>query len=261
MFKFLLEAAKKVKIMQLFFAVEVWSIAFLLAGCAVNEKTQETPTPVLPMPDSRKEGSGSYRPQVIENYNTQGQQKEILFTKEPSRVVCVWQNSIETLLALGKGDRIIAAFGLPDKKYLRPEYQEAYENIPYRQYQLMDNEAILMMEPDFILAWNSTFGSRNYLRPTDFWNSRGIHSYIAASSRSNAPYRTVEVEYQYILDMGRIFHVEERAIQIVEQMKKEIAYARKKTQGRKKDRAVIIEVQGRQLTVYGEKNPGWRPFA
>lgn len=42
---------------------------------------------------------------AVENYNSKGEKEIQEFSQPPQRVVAVWQNSIETLLALGVGDR------------------------------------------------------------------------------------------------------------------------------------------------------------
>ena len=95
----------------------------LLSGCTRNIFTlpvQENPealvrfnTPV------QYDYNPAHYPVTIENFNTQGEPEQQNFTKPPERVVAVWQNSIETLLALGVGDRIIAGNGVPDKKFFR----------------------------------------------------------------------------------------------------------------------------------------------
>lgn len=63
-------------------------------------------------------------PVTVTSMNSKGIMEEETFDRPPERVVAVWQNSIETLLALGVGDRIVAGMGIPNEKYLRPEYRE-----------------------------------------------------------------------------------------------------------------------------------------
>ena len=50
--------------------------------------------------------------------------------------------------------------GVPDKKYILPEYQHQYEKIPYTSLENLDVETIMMMEPDFIIGWYSTFAAK-----------------------------------------------------------------------------------------------------
>lgn len=105
--------------------------------------------------------SGSYEavhyPVDITNINSKGEEEVQTFKEPPKRVVAVWQNSIETLLALGVGDRIVAGMGIPSEKYILPEYRADYEKIPYTSLENLDMETIMMMKPDFIVGWYSTF--------------------------------------------------------------------------------------------------------
>lgn len=193
-------------------------------------------------------------PVSIENLNSNAQADVSVYEKPPQRVVAVWQNSIETLMALGVGDRIVAGMGVPDKKYLREEYWEQYERIPYTSLEHLDVETVRMLQPDIIVGWYSTFGGK-VLRGTDFWRGRGVHTYIAASSVPNQPKKSVEEEYQDILNLGRIFDRSERAEAIVREMRQEIAFATEKTRGlAKRPRGLLIEFLGKDITVYNRKS-------
>lgn len=187
----------------------------------------------------------------VETYNTKGNPMHVVFRRPPQRVITVWQNSVETLLALGLKDHLVAALGVPYPECIKEEYRADYESIPLRQFKVLDTENILMLQPDFILAWYSTFTDK-YTRSTDFWNSRGIHTYMAKSSMPNQKLRVVEDEYQYILDMGQIFGKRNEAEKIVKQMNEEIRFVQQQTQGRHKARTIIVELQKDQLMVYGK---------
>lgn len=113
-------------------------LGLALTGCERNIFTlpvKENPEALLRFNQPAEYAyNPAHYPVTIENYNTQGEPEKITYTKPPERVVAVWQNSIETLLALGVGDRIIAGNGVPDKsfsarnirsstaKYLIPDY-------------------------------------------------------------------------------------------------------------------------------------------
>ena len=196
----------------------------------------------------------AHYPVTIENYNTQGEPEQMTYTKPPERVVAVWQNSIETLLALGVGDRIIAGNGVPDKKFFLPQYQEQYSQIPYTGLQLLDVETTMMLKPDLIVGWHSTF-SPKVIRPTEFWHKRGVNTFIARSSIITNKKRTLENEYKDILDLGRIFDKNERAQQLVADMQHEVQYATSQTAGfQKRPRALVIEFMGKEVSVYGERS-------
>lgn len=197
-------------------------------------------------------------PVTIENINSKAEPELFTYTKPPQRVVAVWQNSIENLLELGVGDRIIAGIGVPDKKYFRKRNQEQYSKIPYTSLENLDLETIVMMDPDLIVGWRSTFTPK-VLRSTDFWHNRGVGTYIAlyGAAGKNAK-RTIETEYKDILNLGKIFDREERAKTIVKEMQDEIKFVTDRTQGRNfKPRGLIIEVMGKEIRAYGKKSlPG-----
>lgn len=201
-------------------------------------------------------------PIKIKNINSKNEEFELTYKKPPQKVVTFWQNSVETLIALGVGDRIVAGTGIPDKKYLRPEYREEYSKIPYTGLQNLDIETITMLEPDFILGWYSTFAPK-VAGTTDYWNSRTVNTYIAKSSAPTKsindnilikPKHSLDEEYQYILDLGKIFDRKDRANELVGQMKKEISFVTEHTKNiNKKPRAIIIEFLGKDISVYGER--------
>lgn len=99
----------------------IFGFTILLTGCTRNIFTlpvHENPEALMRFNTPvQYDYNPAHYPVTIENFNTQGEPEQQTFTKPPERVVAVWQNSIETLLALGVGDRIIAGNGVPDKKF------------------------------------------------------------------------------------------------------------------------------------------------
>ena len=222
-------------------------LALLLAACSPIVKVHENEH----RPAMAEQMDAAYTPVTIENINEKGEPVSTVYEKPPQRVVAVWQNSIETLLALGVGDRIIAGMGVPNVKYIRPEYRAAYEAIPYTSLENLDVETILMMQPDLIVGWSSTF-SPKVLRGTEFWAGRGVHTYIAPSSARGNRNKTIAQEYQDIRNLGRIFGREERAEELVGAMQNEIAFVAEKTAYmEKRPRALVIELLGKEIRSYG----------
>lgn len=233
-------------------------VCLLLTGCERNIFTlpvKENPEALLRFNQPVEYAyNPAHYPVTIENYNTQGEPEQMTYTKPPQRVVAVWQNSLETLLALGVGDRIIAGNGVPDKKFFRKEYQEQYSKIPYTGLQLLDLETTMMLKPDLIVGWHSTFGPK-VLRTTDFWHKRGVNTFIARSSIGDGKPRTLQNEYKDILDLGKIFDKNERAQQLVADMQHEMQFATSQTASfQKRPRALVIEFMGKEVRVYGEKS-------
>ena len=198
------------------------------------------------MPPSVEEGGVS-----VVNYDSAGSEITEVFTHPPERVVAIWQNDVETIIALGAGDTLVAAVGVPYVECLLPEYREAYEKIPLRQMVMPSVEEILMLKPDLIIGWYSTF-SEHVTKSTSFWHERGIYTYIPASSMGRPSGNTVEGECEYIRDLGRIFEREERAEELVCQMQEEIRYVQENTRGKERPRTLIIERMGNQFMSYGK---------
>lgn len=73
----------------------------------------------------------------------------------------------------------------------------------------MSKEAAIMLEPDFILAWKSTFSDKS-LGDVDYWQENGVNTYMALNSNDISENRTVDNEYQDILTVGKIFNVEDK---------------------------------------------------
>ena len=223
-------------------------LVFLLTACSPIVKVQDENAQRL---GAAGQADAAYTPVTIENINEKGEPIVQVYERPPQRVVAVWQNSIETLLALGVGDRIVAGMGVPDARYIRPEYRAAYEEIPYTSLEHLDVETILMMQPDLIVGWSSTFSSK-VLRGTDFWAGRGVHTYIAPSSARGNRNKTIAQEYQDIRNLGRIFGREERAEELVGAMQNEIAFVAEKTAYmEKRPRALVIELLGKEIRSYG----------
>lgn len=219
---------------------------FLLSGCRpmveVHEPAQKAAVSV-----------SDHYPVTIETLDDHGEMISETFERPPERVVCIWQNSIENLLALGVGDRIVAAMGLPSGEYLRPEYREVYSHVPYTSMEKLDVETVMMQEPDFIVGWASSFSSKT-LRETEFWQGRGVHTYISPGSSSKVKDHTLEYEYQDILNLGKIFDREARAEALVNQMKEEIREAESRARANGyRPRGLIIEYLGKNIDVYGER--------
>ena len=222
-------------------------LVLLLTACSPIVKVHENEH----RPAMTEQADAVYTPVTIENINEKGEPVSARYEQPPQRVVAVWQNSIETLLALGVGDRIVAGMGVPDARYIRPEYRAAYEEIPYTSLEHLDVETILMMQPDLIVGWSSTFSSK-VLRGTDFWAGRGVHTYIAPSSARGNRNKTIAQECQDIENIGRIFGREERAEELVGAMQNEIAFVAEKTAYmEKRPRALVIELLGKEIRSYG----------
>lgn len=222
---------------------------FGMVGCSQKPEIQED---LVVKEEVKTDEEGSQYPVTIKTYNYEKQPVEVVFNKAPEKVLAVYQNSIETLLALGLEDKIVGASGLDHD--VKDEYQDAFGKVKYYK-NIPSKEEVMGMEPDFILSWYSLFGEKN-LGDVDFWHERDINTYMALNSGVVKP-DTLQNEYEDILNIGRIFDVEDKAIEIVENMKKEIYVAKDFVKDKEPVKAVILEI-GKENTfrIYGKDSIG-----
>lgn len=201
--------------------------------------------------------AASHYPVTIKNVNFALEETEFTYEKAPERVITFWDNSLETMLALGLGDKIIMAVGVNEEGIL-PELKDEYERIKanfefYNDFTdsnaALSKETAIMMEPDFILAWKSSFNDKT-LGDTTYWNDNGIGTYIALNSNDVSEQRTLENEYTDILNIGKIFDVEDRANEIVDELKSEVERVTSATEGQEKKTVLVIEFLGDNIMNY-----------
>lgn len=232
-----------------------YSIIFILlmglvlsSGCG----TRNHP-PAQHSEDFTIESISSHYPVAITTYNSNKEKVTIVVKKAPQRVFALHQNSIETLLALGLGDRIVACAGDIPPIFKRDDYQykEEFKRANYLSANNPSVEELLMMDVDCIIGWHSSFTEKS-LGTTDFWWGRGVMTYIAENSNNILMKKTLEMEYKYILDIGKIFDREEQATAFVEQMEAEISRIGKVAALQKKQKTMVLELNNNKITVYGE---------
>ncbi len=226
----------------------------MLAGCQETEDvlSSETASSMISASVSEGETDASYYPVTITTHNYAKEPVEIQFEKAPERVICYSLNSVENMIALGLEDRIILAMGIEEEEVL-PEYQEALKNIDRIQSEFITKEEAVGLQPDFILAWYSSFGE-DRLGDVDFWHERDIMTYMAYNSGLGD--QNLQNEYDDILNLGRIFHVEDRAEALVAQMQEKVQQGWEYAQGKTPVRVAILEDEGNVFRVYGENSIG-----
>ncbi|WP_454052874.1 ABC transporter substrate-binding protein [Clostridium sp. Marseille-Q7071] len=218
-------------------------------GCS-NKNTETTPKTESKVEDNNKQSS--HYPVTITTYNYAKEPVKVTFEKSPEKVVAVYQNSIETLLALGLQNKIVAASGLDHD--VKEEYKDAFSKIKYYE-KVPTKEEVIGLQPDFILSWYSLFDEKR-LGDVGFWHERNVNTYMSQNSGVISP-NTLQNEYDDILNMGKIFDVEDKANEIVNTMKSEIDKAKDFVKGKESVKAVILEVQKDGVyRIYGEDSIG-----
>lgn len=221
------------------------TLALLTAGCAPATGTS-APSPA---PATAEIAADGHYPVTVTNYNYLGDEVSYTYEESPQRVVAVYQGSIETMIALGLEDHVIASYGLDNE--VKPEWQEGFAAMNYREDVFApDKETMTLLEPDMILSWGSLFSEKN-LGDVTGWNSKGVATYINTNTRGGGRPRTLENEYTDILNLGRIFDVEDRAEALVEEMRTAITTTLTAVEGQDSPRVAVVEPIGGGMTNYG----------
>ena len=196
----------------------------------------------------------SYYPVTVTTYDYEGNEITTTYEKAPERVICVYQGTIETMIALGLEDHVIASYGLDNP--VKTEWEEGLSKMNYNEDVFApDKETVTMLEPDLIFSWGSLFSEKN-LGDQKEWIANGTNTYISSNTRRNGGNRTLENEYTDLLNIGKIFNCEDKAQAIVDEMKNEIADVLAKAAGQESPRVSVIEFLGDDISNYGAKQLG-----
>lgn len=226
-----------------------------LAACgAASTSTASVPasTPASSVASSAAETAAEqsdHYPVTITNYNYAGEEVTYTYEKAPERVVAVYQGSIETMIALGLEDHVIASYGLDNE--VKDEWKEGFAKVNYNEDVFApDKETVTLLEPDLILSWGSLFSDKKLGDVAD-WNAKGVGTYMNSNTRPGGYARTLENEYLDILNLGKIFDVEDKAEALVAEMKEQVAATLAAAQGQEPVRVAVVEPIGGGITNYG----------
>ena len=197
-------------------------------------------------------------PVTIMTYGSDGSQLETTYEKAPEKVLAVYQGSIETMLALGLEDHLVATAGLDNE--LPEEQKVAFSNISYLDEFTPSLETVTMLEPDMIFSWGSLFKEKT-LGDAKGWVDKEVNIYMNTNThplQNGASYnKTLDNEYNDILNLGKIFDVQDQAEAIVNDMKETVKKVEEKIADRKeKPTALILEASKDSFINYGVTSLG-----
>lgn len=152
----------------------------------------------------------------VDNFTFFGEPQRVSVAKTPQRAVVCGSSALDTLIALGAGDRVAAAVvtdGVPLEQYRK--------DLPKAQVygQALSLEKVMELQPDFLLAWRRFFAD-SQLGNTTVWQQRGIPAYIQDASgpipaKGKFPDCTVDSEINFIRNMGMIFACSQASEKII----------------------------------------------
>lgn len=186
-------------------------------------------------------------PLTMTTYGPDGQEYSMVFEKAPEKVVAVYQGCIETLLALGLEDHIVATAGLDNE--VPDNLKAAFSSTNYLDEFTPSKETVTMLEPDMIFSWSSYF-REDTLGSPDEWIGSGTSVYINTNTAVSSD--SLENEFDDILNIGKIFDVQDRAQAIVDEMKNTINTVKEMAEEQSSSPSVlVIENLNGTFTNYG----------
>lgn len=199
------------------------ALAGMVAGCGSGGGAQ---------PGGGQSGTAPGYPVTIENCG-----QTLTFQRPPSRAVLSYHPIAEMFVGLGLADRAIGRAGYQgayEQPPLLPEQAEEFKGIPVvsRTSYPPPREELLSLRPDFLLAYGDfDYGGEHAgtqgLASLEELDAVGIDVYTVVCPREGAyDTGTLADTYRSILDLGKIFGVEDRARQQVGEMKRQIADVR-----------------------------------
>ena len=214
-----------------------------LTACSNGKTAETTPVPTATQPQS------SHYPVTITNYNYAGEPVTYTYEKAPEKVIAVYQGCIETMIALRLEDHVPASYGLDNE--VKDEWKDGFARMNYDETVFApDKETVTLLEPDMIFSWGSYFGEKK-LGDVAAWNEKGVGTYMNSNTVPGGT-RTLENEYTDILNIGKIFDVEDRAQALVDEMKAQVEATLAAAQGQEPVRVAVVEpTASGTITNYG----------
>ena len=171
----------------------------------------------------------------------------------PQRIVVVGSGEIETLLAFGAADRILAAESwYPLENFLRPEYRPLIPKLPLVPYGQISLEYLMSLEPDLLVAQQCMFTDKRFIS-TDFWNRRGVATFLPWNTNDPAGHahrETIESEMKFLYGLGQILHEEARAEEMIARVYETLADIEARRAPYETPKALVIEFMGKEIASY-----------
>ncbi|MFE7316082.1 ABC transporter substrate-binding protein [Streptomyces sp. NPDC057555] len=155
------------------------------------------------------------------------------YAHTPRRVVTNDVNMAEIMFALGLEDRM-AGYVMPDDKgdLAKVPWKAAYGKVRWLSKKAVTKEIALDARADLVFAgWNYGFGEGDGLTPASL-KKLGVDSYVLTESCHNGTGATargvmppLEALYTDLTNLGKLFHVEDRAQALIRTYRKQVADA------------------------------------
>lgn len=166
-------------------------------------------------------------PITVNNYD-----REVTVNKKPEKVLTLGPNCTELFVALGLEDYIAGTSLKNHSRGPLPEYEEIYKDIPELNYGSATREAVISSGADLIYGLDWEFGDEAL--DISELESFGMNIYVNSAT-------TLDEQYAEILDIGKIFGIEETAQNYVDEQKKRISAVNDKVKDLDKMRVLVYD--------------------
>lgn len=201
---------KSRKTISLLVLALVLIMALLLSACSNNIKPETNH-------DNTNNSENSNYPMILDNYG-----RTVTINSKPQKALTLGPNCTELFVALGLRDYITGTSLANHSRGPLPEYEKQYADMPQLNYGSATREAVITSGADFIYGIDWEFGESGL--DIDELESYGITVYMNSAM-------TLEEQYQEILDIGKIFGIEDVAQNYVADQKARIQAVQDKIQG------------------------------
>ncbi|MEV0387182.1 ABC transporter substrate-binding protein [Nonomuraea sp. NPDC050643] len=220
----------------------VLAAALTLTACA------QTPAP-LEVAESAPRPQAGF-PVSIENCG-----RKLTFARPPSKVVTGYQPALETLLALGLGDRIAGRTFFGESAFL-PGQKEQYDKIPQISDTIMppQKEVMLAQGADFVLDnAMAGFDAAGGYATVEELDAAGSPPYILGGwcSPEEVLRFTIDDTYTDLRNLGKIFGVPDRAEKLIGELRGRLADVRQRVEGRTPVKVLAADGGKGPVNAYG----------
>jgi iron complex transport system substrate-binding protein len=159
-------------------------------------------------------------------------EEPVTFESIPQRTIAMDTNMVEMMLALGLEDHMVGYWisGVEVGEEFKDQIEEL-ELISDVTWPPPSMEVILSFDPDFVFgAWEYNFSEESGVNPQKL-EQAGVKTYVLSESCVAAgvkPSESIDSTYNDILNLGKIFKVENRAQELVDEMKGNIQEVQEK---------------------------------
>ncbi|WP_195251562.1 ABC transporter substrate-binding protein [Romboutsia sp. 1001713B170207_170306_H8] len=202
----------KNKSLKRFLAIlTITGLSLSVVGCSNNSNNKsETPA-------SSVEASNFETIEFV--YSDGAKDYDVKVDSPRKKAVTLSQFMTEMLLALDLGDKMVGTALLDN--HILPEFEEDYKKIPELEVgegHSISKEAFLATGADFVSGWDMSISEQTTGSPDELIE-KGITPFLAASYKSDA---TIETVYEDFELLGKIFDVQDKAKEVIDNMKDDI---------------------------------------